>query len=439
MPTAILATPAPTAHDALYAKITRRVLPFLFICYVVNFIDRVNIGYAKLQFLQDLHLNDEIYGIAAGMFFIGYLVFEVPSNLLLARIGARKTLTRIMVLWGLITVALMFVKTAGVLYVLRFLLGAAEAGFFPGIIFYLTFWFPNHRRGRCTSLFILAVPIAGIIGGPLSGWIMSSFHEFGGLRGWQWLFLLEGIPAVVLGVLALFVLTDRPENAHWLTDAEKSAVAADLERDRQQDHRSAEPARLVEALRDPYLYLFSAVYFTMFLYLNALGFWVPTILKSVGVSSLEHIGLLHGAISVATAIGMVLIGRSSDRRLERRWHAAISGAVAAVCFLLLPLAAHSAAVTTLLLAIGSVGIFGVLITFWTIPASYFKGTAAAGGIAVISSLGAIGGAVSPSLVGTMKVHTGSIYGGLSIVAVLLALGMLALLVFVPRSFGRKPA
>ena len=423
-------------HDALYRRIAWRVVPFLFICYVVNYIDRVNIGFAKLQFLQDLKLNDAVFGLAAGLFFIGYLVFEVPSNLLMARIGVRKTLMRIMVLWGALTVALMFVKTGTMLYVLRFLLGAAEAGFFPGIIFYLSLWFPKQRRGRVTSLFIMAVPLAGIIGGPLSGWIMDSFHDAHGLRGWQWLFLIEGLPAIALGVLALVCLADKPQQARWLTDAEKTIVSRAIESDHQEQHLGPSSHRLGDALRSPRLYLLSAIYFTIFMGLNAVGFWIPTILKGVGVQTLTHIGWLSSAISLCTAVGIFVIGRSSDRHMERRWHAALSGFVAAAGLLLLPLVLHSPALTVALLAVISVGIFGAHITFWTLPADYLQGTAAAGGIAVISSLGAIGGFVSPTLVGALKVHTGSIYTGLAVVAVLLIVGMIALLLGIPAA--RKP-
>lgn len=418
--------------DALYRRIAWRIVPFLFICYVVNYIDRVNIGFAKLQFLQDLKLNDAVFGLAAGLFFVGYLVFELPSNLLMARIGVRKTLMRIMVLWGAFTVLLMFVQNATMLYVLRFLLGAAEAGFFPGIIFYLTLWFPNQRRGRITSLFIMAVPLAGIIGGPVSGWIMDSFHDLHGLRGWQWLFLIEGVPAIVLGVLALVCLADKPQQARWLSDAEKAVVSAALETDHQQ-RETATSARLVDALRSPRLYLLSAIYFTAFMGLNAVGFWIPTILKGVGVQTLTQIGWLSGVISVCTAIGIFLIGRSSDRHMERRWHTALCGFAAAVAFLLLPLASHSAALTVALLAVASIGMLGVLIVFWTIPANYLQGTAAAGGIAVISSIGAVGGFVSPTLVGALKAQTGSIHSGLAVVAAALIAGMIALLLGVPAT------
>ncbi len=420
-------------HDALYRRIAWRVVPFLFICYVVNYIDRVNIGFAKLQFLQDLKLNDAAFGLAAGMFFIGYLVFELPSNLLLARIGVRKTLMRILVLWGAFTVLLMFVKTGTMLYVLRFLLGAAEAGFFPGVIFYLSLWFPNQRRARVTSLFIMAAPLAGIIGGPLSGWIMDSFHDMHGLRGWQWLFLIEGVPAIVLGLLALVCLTDKPQQARWLSDSEKAIVSAEIEKDHQQQHLGSSSARLGDALRSPRLYLLSAIYFTAFMGLNAVGFWIPTILKGVGVQTLTHIGWLSGAISLCTAVGIFVIGRSSDHHVERRWHTAMCGFAAAASFLLLPLTAHSAALTVALLAVASIGMLGVLTIFWTIPATYLRGTAAAGGIAVISSLGAIGGFVSPTLVGALKAQTGSIYTGLAVVAALLIAGMIALLLGIPAA------
>ncbi|WP_322056477.1 MFS transporter [Paraburkholderia sp. J63] len=435
--------PSATQHDdATFRKIARRIVPFLFVCYVVNFIDRVNIGFAKLQFLQDLKLDDAIFGIAAGMFFIGYVVFEVPSNLLLARIGVRKTLLRIMVLWGGLTVLLMFVHNATTLYVLRFLLGAAEAGFFPGIVLYLTYWFPDSRRGRILSLFIMAVPLAGVIGGPLSGAIMSHLHDAMGLRGWQWLFLIEGVPAIALGVMALLYLDNRPADARWLTSAEKQHVQAALDADRQRRRAHAAPAaRLRDVLRNPRIHLLSAIYFCIFMGLNAIGFWIPTLLRQVGVHEVRDVGWLSGAISVCTAIGIALIGRSSDRRMERRWHVAACGFVVAVSFLLLPFAAHSVAFTVVLLMAASVCIYATLSIFWTIPTAWLDGGAAAGGIAVITAIGALGGAVSPSLVGLLKAYTGNLYAGFAVIALLLAAGMVMLLCTVPapRNEARQAA
>lgn len=419
-------------NEAIYRKIARRIVPFLFICYVVNFIDRVNIGFAKLQFLHDLKLDDAAFGIAAGMFFIGYVAFELPSNLYLARVGVRKTLLRIMALWGALTVLLMFVQNASTLYLLRFLLGAAEAGFFPGIILYLTYWFPDSRRGRIMSLFIMAVPIAGIVGGPLSGSIMGHLHEALGLRGWQWLFLIEGIPAIALGIMAMFYLDDRPADARWLSDAEKQQVQAAIEADRRRHlAQDAPPARLRDVLRNPRIYILSAIYFTIFMGLNAIGFWIPTLLRQVGVPGVAQIGWLSGAISACTAIGIVLIGRNSDRSMERRWHLALCGFTVAACFLLLPLAAHSIAFTALLLMAASICIYAALTIFWTIPTAYLEGGSAAGGIATITAIGALGGAASPSLVGMLKAHTGSLYTGLAVIAVLLAIGMIAMLFAVP--------
>jgi MFS family permease len=422
--------------DATYGKIARRIVPFLFLCYVVNFIDRVNIGFAKLQFLQDLKLDDAVFGIAAGMFFVGYVIFELPSNLLLARIGVRKTLLRIMTLWGALTVLLMFVKGATMLYVLRFLLGAAEAGFFPGIILYLTYWFPDSRRGRIISLFVMAVPLAGIVGGPLSGAIMGHLQDAAGLRGWQWLFLIEGIPAMALGLLAMFWLDDHPADARWLTEAEKRRVALDLEADREADRkRRSEHAEASVPLRsvftDPRIYVLSGIYFCIFMGLNAVGFWIPTLLRQVGVHAIGDIGWLSGGISVCTAIGITLIGRHSDRHRERRWHVAGCGFAAAASFLLLPLAAHSVAFTTVLLMIASVAIYATLSIFWTIPTACLDPRVAAAGIATITAIGALGGAVSPSLVGLMKTWSGNVYAGFSAIALLLSLGMLVLLWAVP--------
>lgn len=431
-----------THEDAVYRKIARRIVPFLFICYVVNFIDRVNIGFAKLQFLHDLKLNDEVFGIAAGMFFIGYVVFELPSSLLLARIGVRKSLLRIMVLWGLVTILLMFVRNATMLYLLRFLLGAAEAGFFPGIILYLTYWFPDSRRGRITSLFIMAVPLAGVIGGPMSGWIMASADHALGLRGWQWLFLTEGLPAIVLGILAMVYLDDRPTSAHWLTPDEKTLVSSALEADRKRRnaHRPA-PAQFRDVLLNPRVLLMSGIYFCVFMALNAIGFWIPTLLHEVGVNNMHHIGWLSGAISVCTAIGMVAIGYHSDRRMERRWHVAGCGFLVAASFVLLPLAAHSVPFTVILLIVASTCVYAVLSIFWTIPTAYLDGAAAAGGYAMITAIGALGGAASPSLIGMLKTHTGNVYAGLMVVALLLSIGMVVLLWTVPRAprAERRPA
>ncbi|MFZ0927820.1 MAG: MFS transporter [Syntrophobacteraceae bacterium] len=429
---AVSSTVSEQAGDKVYRKITWRLLPFLLLCYVVAQIDRFNIGFAKLQFIKDLNLNDAIFGVAASMFAVGYVAFEVPSNLMLARIGVRKTLLRIMVLWGIFSLLMSFAQGAYYLYLMRFLLGVAEAGFFPGIIVYLTYWFPNRHRGRIMSLFVISVPIAGAIGGPLSGWLMDRFNGLSGWHGWQWLFLMEGLPAVVLGVIAYFYLQDNPERAGWLSNDEKQAIIGDLEADRISG--PGKPStNFREALRDPKIYLFSIIYFAYFCSLNTILLWSPTLLRIVGLQKVTDIGWWSGLISVISTIGMLLAGYSSDRFMERRWHVALCGLTAAACFLVLPLAAHSVGFTIALLMVASIGIFSVLSLFWTIPSTYLGGGAMAGGIALISSIGYCGAVVSPTLVGWIKVSTGSLYIGLSTIALMLILAMLLLLVFVPAT------
>ncbi|MGY3528697.1 MFS transporter [Bradyrhizobium embrapense] len=424
------------AHSRLYGRIAWRLIPFLLACYTVAIIDRFNIGFAKLQFLHDLNIDDAVFGLAAGIFSVGYVALEVPSNLLLVRIGVRKTLLRIMVLWGAVTVLLALVQNQYHLYLLRFLLGAAEGGFFPGILYYLTLWFPDRVRGRMTSLFVMAVPLGGVIAGPLSGLIMDHMQGVHGLHGWQWLFILEGVPAVLLGIAAYLYLADGPRAASWLNADEQRQVASDLARD-----RAAAPGttrNFAAALREPRVYLLSFIYFAFFCSLNTILLWTPTLLKRVGVVTTTEIGWLSGAISVASAIGMVAIGYSSDRTRERRWHVVACGLVAAACFIALQAAQGSILLTVTLLAIASIGIFAILSLFWTIPNAMLEGSAAAGGIALISAIGSFGGAVCPALIGWMNVATGSIYTPLALVGAVLAIGMLTLILCVPRPGPEVP-
>lgn len=418
-------------REALYAKIGWRLIPFLFACYMIALIDRFNIGFAKLQFQQDLGINDAAFGLAAGMFSLGYIVFEVPSNLLLHRVGVRLTLLRIMALWGAVTVALMFASSATHFYVLRFLLGLAEAGFFPGILLYLTYWFPEELRGRVTTMFVAALPVGGMIGGPVSGWIMDAFNGVWGLRGWQWLFLLEGLPAIAMGVAAYFILANRPGEADWLSSSEKEMVAADLDR----SFAASQKGELDfgAALRKPAVWLFTLIYLGYYFALTSISTWWPTLLKSVGAGSATQVGLLSGAISAVAAVGMVLIGRSSDRMGERRWHVALCGLTGAAAFLCLPLTATSLSFTVALMMIATTGIFTVLGLFWTLPSAVLSGRAAAGGIALISSIGNFAGFLAPIIIGSIKDKTGSLYIGLSFVAILLVGAMTLLLVVVPKS------
>lgn len=417
-------------RDELYRKVARKIIPFLFAGYVLSQIDRANIGFAKLQFVQDLDITEAAFGLAAGMFSLGYILFEVPSNLMLHRIGVRLTLLRIMIAWGACTTLLMFAQSATHMYVLRFLLGLAEAGFFPGILFYITYWFPNDRRGRATTLFVTAVPIAGAIGGPLAGLIMDGLHNVYGLRGWQWVFLLEGLPTIVMGFVCYLCLSDRPRDADWLSEAEKKAIETDLD---ESNKVAKEPVNFGEVLRRPTVWLFTLIYLGFYFSLTSIAIWWPTLLKSVGASTATMTGFLSGAVSAVAAIGMILIGRSSDRLGERRWHVALSGLVGAAGFLSLSFVKDSLPATVLVMMVATTGVVTVLGLFWTIPQQSLLGRGAAGGIAVISSIGNLAGFFAPVLIGTIKDRTGSLYIGLAIVAVLLIFAMIGLLLVVPKA------
>ncbi|MCI3206402.1 MULTISPECIES: MFS transporter [Pandoraea] len=416
-----------------YRKILWRIIPFIFLCYVINYLERVNIGFAKLQFLHDLHLDETVFGIAAAVFFIGYVLFEVPSNLLLTRIGAPATLFRIMLLWGIFTAGMAFTMHEYWLYTLRFLIGAAEAGFFPGVVLYLSYWLPDRYRGRAMTTFMIAIPFSGIFGGPLSGWIMQSFDGLHGLRGWQWLFLCEAPPAIVAAVLALFVLPRSPEHARWLSDDEKRAVAKDLAQDRAQ--RSQSSATVGEVLRDPRIYLLALIYFTVTSF-NTNQVWLPTLLRNVSHASLGQIGWISGAMSVGATLGIFLVGQSSDRLQERRWHIIGCGALSAAAYLLIALTRHSTALTAVLLSLGTIGGYGVLSLFWTIPPAWLDRRIAPLGIGLISALGQFGGAAGPLIVARANAVTGNLYGGFATVGLMLLGGVICFMVFVPRT--RKP-
>ena len=428
---------------AVYKKTAWRLMPFLILCYVLAQIDRFNIGFAKLQFLHDLRLNDAVFGIAASAFYVGYMLFEVPSNWLLTRTGVRKTLLRIMVFWGAVTCTLMFAKSATYLYGLRFLLGVAEAGFFPGIVFYLTLWFPDRLRGRISTLFVAAIPASGIIGGPLAGWIMGDMEGINGWHGWQWLFLLEGVPTILLGIVAYYYLKDSLATATWLSSSEKDAVSEDLAADTVARPDNASD-NFHAALRNSRVWQLAVIYFAYFFALNANILWGPTLLKAVGEQTVGVVGLASGAIALFATLGMILVARSSDRYMERRWHICTCGLVAAGALLLLPLASRSLGATIVLLGVSSTGLYSVLGLFWTIPSAILRGNAAAAGIALINSFGALAGSLGPALIGWIKVQTGSLYVGMGAVAVFLIISMVALVRLAPSAQelarrGKEPA
>ena len=416
--------------ERTYRKVFFKLIPFLFFCYIVSYIDRVNISFAKLQFMKDLGFSEAAYGFGAGLFFIGYVLFEVPSNLWMQRVGARITLLRIMVVWGLVSSAMMFVSTPLQFYVMRFILGVAEAGFFPGILFYLTGWFPAARRARVTGFFMMACAAAGIIGGPISGLIMTRLAGVYGLQGWQWLFLIEGLPSVLLGITAYFVLSDNPKEAHWLTDKERGLLLSELAADEKKKPKSAGHG-LREAFTNPKIYIGALVYFAVLMPFNAIGFWTPTILKDLGVKSVMDIGLLSSLVFLAAGAGTYFVGKSSDKHMERRWHFAICGIVTTLCFVLLPLVGHNLVLSLLLLSVAAAASYGAFVVFWTIPQTFLSGKAMAGGLAMITSLGGIGGFVSPTVVGWLKNSTGSASYGLIGLGVVLLLGIVILFIALP--------
>lgn len=398
------AAPSQSTIDATYRKVTWRLVPFLFLCYVVAFLDRINIGYAQLQMKQSLPFSDAVYGLGAGIFFIGYFLFEVPSNLMLAKVGARRTLLRIMSCWGVVAAAMMFVTTPTMFYVLRFLLGVFEAGFFPGVLLYLTYWYPNARRGRIIALFMSATAIAGIIAGPLCGGIMKYMDGMNGWAGWQWLFLVQGLPATLLGIVAYFYLQDKPEDARWLNKTEKSIVRAELDQDH---HAGASHGSFWQLLRDPKVYVLSFIYFLLLGAAYAIIFWVPTVIRSWGVTDMLQIGLYAAIPNLIGAVAMVLVARHSDKKMERRWHLIACVLVASVGMLLTVMAKGNLALSLACLSLAVVGVASATPLFFTIPTAYLAPASAAAGLALISSLGNLGAAVSPSLTGLISARTGN--------------------------------
>ncbi len=427
-----LASASASAEDKLYRKVTLRLIPFLVLCYVVAYLDRVNVGFAKLQMLSDLKFSDTVYGLGAGIFFLGYFIFEVPSNIILHKVGARIWIARIMITWGLISSAMIFVTTPGMFYTLRFLLGLAEAGFFPGIILYLTYWFPHARRGRITTFFMTAVPLSGLIGGPISGWIMHAFHGDHGMAGWQWLFLLEGIPSVIIGVVVLLWLDDRISHAKWLTDSEKAVLAHNIEN----EERAKEDPPIREAMTKPRVWAMASIYFSFVMGLYGVGFWMPTLISNTGVKDPLAIGLLTAVPNLFAVIGMILISRSADQKRERRWHLAIPALFGAAGLVGSAMWAGNTWLAILSLTVANIGICTVLPLFWSLPTAVLGGTAAAAAIALINSVSNLAGFISPYLVGWLKDTTGTTSTGIYVLAACLCVGALVALAQPSRLVNR---
>nr|WP_314417828.1 MFS transporter [uncultured Erwinia sp.] len=417
-----------------YRKITWRLIPFLCLCYLAAYLDRINIGLAKLQMANDLQLSETAFGLGAGLFFVGYILFEVPSNLILQRVGASVWIARIMISWGLLSAATLMVQTPAQFYALRFFLGVAEAGFLPGVLFYLTRWYPSWRRGRIIALFMIGLPLSSLIGAPLSGWIMTHFDQLHGLRGWQWMFLLEGLPSVLLGLLTLWVLPNGIAQAGWLSREEKACVQRELDIDELEGRESKH--RLRDGLLNIRVLMLGGIDFSILLSAYAMGFWLPTLIKQAGVTSISTIGYLTAVPSLAALVGMLLIGYSSDRMRERRWHIIVPFIIGAGAMAASTLAGHSVLATVLLFSLAQAMIIGAVPVFFSLPATFLKGTAAAAGFALACSVANIAGLVSNSIMGLALDLTGSSSGAMWFFAVCLLLSSLLVVALPARLVNR---
>ncbi|MCA7980461.1 MFS transporter [Burkholderia cepacia] len=395
---AIPADSSPADLDALYRRIGWKLMPLLLVAQVLAYLDRVNVGAAKLQMAGDLGLSDTVYGIGAGIFFVGYFLFEVPSNLMLHRVGARVWIARIMVTWGIVSAAAAWVHSPATFYLQRLILGVAEAGFFPGIVLYLTYWFPAHRRGRMTTLFMSATAVAGIVGNMLSGWIMTNLDGFAALSGWQWTFVIEGLPTVVVGLAVHYLLPSRPNNARWLSPEEADAVLRGLD----VNAGRAEETQRASRLSASEMVLLTTIYFLLLVGLYGIGFWLPTLVKDTGLTKLSWIGVCSAIPYLIAVLAMNVGARSADR--AGNWAAYVVGGagVASVGFILS--ASFSGALPAVIagLSLAAAGTLTALPLFWHLPTMRLTGTAAAAGIATINCFGNLAGFAGPIAFGWLK-------------------------------------
>jgi D-galactonate transporter len=434
----IASTPGASLLEGAYRKATWRLIPFIFVCYFFNYLDRVNVGFAKLEMLDALQLSETVYGLGAGIFFIGYVTFGVPSNLILHKLGARRWIAVMMMTWGALSACMLFVSTPVEFYVLRFFTGVAEAGFFPGMVLYFTKWFPAHKRGQVMALFMSAIPVSGLIGGPLSGWMLSHFSAGqGGMDGWQWLFLLQGIPTVLLGVAVLFYLNDSLAQAPWLTNEEKTAMQTALDEDEAQRSSGTHAVHSFGAvLRDWHVWMLGFIYFSIQMGVYAINFWLPSIIKSLGFESATTVGWLSAIPYLFAGVFMVLVGRSADRRRERRWHLSAPLLMALAGLLLAANFSDNVVLVMIGLSLATMGALTGLPMFWPLPAAFLGSAAAAAGLALINSMGQIAGFLSPFLVGWIKDATGSTDMALYILSTVLFIGAMLVLVVPARLVNR---
>ena len=408
-----------TVRKSAYRKIAFRLMPFLMLCYFCAYLDRVNVGFAKLQMMSDLQFSEAVYGLGAGIFFIGYFLCEVPSNIVLHKVGARRWIARIMITWGILSGCFAFVQTEWQFYTLRFLLGVAEAGLAPGLLLYLTYWFPSYRRARMTVLWFIAIPISGMIGGPLSGLIIDRMSGVHGWFGWQWMFVIEAIPTVIVGLLVLAVLKDSVQDANWLTQDEKNLVKQELAQDNQ--HKEGH-ASVKEFIADKRLWLLAGIYFCVVMGQYAITFWLPTLIRNSGISDNWHIGLLTSLPYMCAIVVMILAGRSGDHFQERRWHLIIPMCAGALALTFATLFASNLTLSLICLCIAASGVLTASSLFWMLPTNFLGGVSAAAGIAAVNSFANLAGFCSPYLIGWVTTNTGSNAIGMFLITAVLIFG-----------------
>ena len=418
-----------TFETKTYHKADVRLLPFLFLCYILAYLDRVNVGFAKLQMLKDLSMSDAAFATGAGIFFIGYFFFEVPSNVLLKKFGARMWIARIMISWGVISACMIFVRGEWSFYAMRFLLGLAEAGFFPGVIFYLTLWYPSKLRSSRTAWFVAAIAVSGVIGNPVSGWIMDKLSGVMNLAGWQWLFISEGLPSFLVGFWVIFYLDSSVEEAKWLTREEKALLASNLAAEDQ--HKTEH--KLIDAFTSGKVWVLCAIYFTLMIGLYGIAFWLPTIVKAFGIKGYFGVGLITAIPYGVAVVGMILLSQHSDKTGERRLHYVANVTAGALGLILSGVFASQPVLAIIFLSIGTLGVIGSMPLFWPLPSAFLAGTAAAAGIGIVNSVGNLGGYFGPNIPIWAKHVSSDPSAALYIIAAILLIGALLTYFFVPKS------
>ena len=411
-----------------YHKVDLRIIPFLFLCYILAYLDRVNVGFAKLQMLKDLSLSDAAFATGAGIFFIGYFFFEVPSNVLLKKYGARMWIARIMISWGIISAGMMFVKGEWSFYAMRFLLGIAEAGFFPGVIFYLTLWYPSKHRSTRTAWFVSAIAVSGVIGNPISGWIMDLLSGSMALTGWQWLFLVEGIPSIIVGFWVIYYLDSSIEEAKWLTAEEKALLESKL----LAEDKDKTEHKLIDAFKSIKVYVLSAIYFTLMIGLYGIAFWLPTIVKAFGIKGYLWVGIVTAIPYTVCVIGMIFISNHSDKTGERRLHYVFNTTCGAIGLVLSGIFAANPLLAIIFLSIATLGVIGSMPVFWPLPSAFLAGTAAAAGIGIVNSIGNLGGYIGPNIPVWARGVSSDPSAALYIIAGILMIGVALTYFFIPK-------